>query len=83
MYRRKLISKVAIGGAAAALALGAVACDDDVDDTAPEEEPAGDLEGDDGLEDDGLEDDGLEGDDEMDDDLEDDEFDDLEEDEDL
>jgi hypothetical protein len=78
MYRRKLISKVAIGGATAALALGAVACDDDVDDTAPEEEPAGDLEGDDGLEDDGLEDDGLE-----DDEFEDDEFDDLEEDEDL
>ena len=67
MHRKKLISKLAVGGAAAALALGAAACDVEDDDLAPgQEEPVDGFE-DDGLEGDGLEDDGLEGDDEFDD----------------
>jgi hypothetical protein len=43
MHRKKLISKIAVGGAAAAMALGAVACDAEENDMAPgQEEPADD-----------------------------------------
>jgi hypothetical protein len=52
MHRKKLISKIAVGGAAAAMALGAVACDAEENDMAQgQEEPADDgFEGEGALE---------------------------------
>ena len=67
---RKLVTRFASGTAAAALALGAVACDmDDNGDLSPgQEEPTNDVEGDAGLEDHGLEDEGLDEEDDLGDD---------------
>jgi hypothetical protein len=58
--RRKLLPKLAVASATAALAFGAVACEVDDDGTSPgQEDDLFEDDFDDGLGDDGMDDDGL------------------------
>jgi hypothetical protein len=67
--RRKLLPKLAVASATAALAFGAVACEVDDDGTSPgQEDDLFDDDFDDGVGGEGMDDDGM-GDDGMDDDV--------------